>query len=257
MVGLAAVGLVLARFQNNSRADGQIDPVGRLVLAITTPISAPMGNALDNNSRFWSAVFQSESLRRENSRLKSQEQSWRQYREIVSSLETQLDQLRKTVALDPIKTRAKVAADIITFDPVTSRITLDIGTNQGIKPGQAVVTGTGIVGQIQTVDATRSQALLISSPVLRLGAMINGDPPIAGLIRGQGPRRLVFEIVESSRVFKQGELVVTSVHSERTPANIPIGIVLAQEPAQEYGITRIIVVPTVDVAKVREVFVLK
>ncbi len=257
MVGLVGLSLAFARLQNGERSAGRIDPIGRTVLAVTSPVSVQLGRLLDLNGRFWSSVWESESLRRDNMRLRSMSKSWEQYQETVESLESQLNHLRGTIGMAALSGRKKVPADIISFDPVTSRVTLNAGSSQGITAGQAVVTGDGLVGQIQSVDRNRSQALLVSSPVLRLGAMIAGDPPVTGLMRGQGPRRLVFEIVESSRVFKQGELVVTSLHSERTPPNIPIGIVLNQEPAQEYGITRIIVIPTVDVGSIREVFVIQ
>lgn len=247
----------LAQVQSSARNGGRIDLVGQLVLSITRPASVSLGNALDANARFWATVSQTERVRAENQRLRALESSWKQYQEAVDSLESQLSNVRKTLGLQAVKGKEKIAADIIAFDPVTSRITLSAGSNQGVEPGQAVVATSGLVGQIQSVDGKHSQALLVSSPVLRIGAMIAGQPPVTGLIRGQGPRRLVFELVESSRTYNQGEIVVTSIHSERTPPNIPIGIVVSQEPAQEYGIARIIVAPTVEISEVREVFILK
>lgn len=247
----------LAQLQTSFRKSGRIDFVGQAVLSLTAPVSSQLGRTLDANSRFWSSVWKTEGLRAENQRLKSLEASWRQYQEAVDSLETQLDEVRRTVGLRAISGKEKVAADVIAYDPVTSRITLNIGTRSGVVAGQAVVCGMGLVGQIQSADPTHSQALLVTSPVLRIGAMIQGTTPVTGLIRGQGPRRLVFELLESSRPYNQGELVVTSIHSERTPPGIPIGIVVQQEPAQEYGIARVIVAPTIDIAQIREVFVLK
>ena len=185
--------------------------------------------------------------------MRSLEASWRQYQEAVDSLENQLTEVRRTVGLRTISGKEKVAADIVAYDPVTSRITLNVGSRSGVVAGQAVVCGMGLVGQIQSADPSHSQALLVTSPVLRIGAMIQGTTPVTGLIRGQGPRRLVFELLESSRTYNQGELVVTSIHSERTPPGIPIGIVVQQEPAQEYGIARVIVAPTIDIAQIREV----
>lgn len=257
MVALMAVAIGLARLQNAQRSANSVDPLGRVALALTAPISERLGNALDGNSQFWGSLFRSGSLKAENERLRAFEQQWALYSEQVASLEQQLDDLRRTASLPALGNRKRVAADVIGYDPVTSRITLSVGSSQGVQPGQAVVTGQGLVGQIQTVEPNRSQALLVISPVLRLGAMIGGSPPVTGLIRGQGTRRLLFEIVESNRVFQQGERVVTSLHSERTPPNLPIGFVLKQESAQEYGITRLIVIPAVDIARVREVFVIQ
>lgn len=247
----------LAQVQNSARSSGKIDILGRSVLATTEPVSTSIGSLLDSNSRFWQSVSQTERLRAENDRLKKLEASWHLYQAAVDSLSSQLEQVRRTVKLPSLQGKQKVAADIVAFDPVTSRITLNVGTRQGITPGQAVVAGTGLVGQIQSVAPMRSQALLVSSPILRIGAMIAGDPPVTGLLRGQGPRRLIFELVDSSRTYNQGELVVTSIHSERTPPGIPIGIVVSQEPAQEYGIARIVVAPTTEISQIREVFVLK
>ncbi len=257
MAGLLVVSIGIARYQNTARSNGQVDVLSRTVNAVTTPISKPLGQTLDNNSRFWSAVFVSASLRQENENFKALERSWSIYQQRVDALERQLAEARKTMSLPALAGRERVAADILSFDPLTSRVTLSVGSSKGVAPGQAVVCGQGFVGQIQSVEASRSQALLVSSPVLRIGGMVAGDPPQTGLLRGQGTRKLLLEIVDSTRAFRSGDIVLTSVHSERTPPNILIGYVLNQEPAQEYGITRLTVVSSVDISKVREVYVLK
>lgn len=254
---LLVVAFALNRVQVSARDKGQVDLPSRIVLSVTSPVATGLGRGLDSNGRFWSAVFVSESLRRENEALRAQVAQTRLYEERISLALNQVSELRQAMGLPALQGRKRIPAEVIAYDPVSGQITLNVGDRAGVKPGQAVVTGQGYVGQVLTTEPSRSRALLVTSPLLRVGAMLNLSPPVTGLIRGRGGNRLVLEIVEAQVQVAPGQRVVTSLHSERTPAGLPIGQVLRTEAAQEFGVVRLVVIPAVNVARVKEVFVLQ
>lgn len=255
MALLCIVALVLARIQTNVRNNGQIDVAGRALGAIAYPVSERVGAGLDSNHRFWSSVFATNQLRAENERLKGLEQSWKLYSEVSAAQQQEIEDLRKLVGLPVPPGHKRIAAQIIAFDTDTHRMTLNRGSGAGIEPGLAVANSAGLVGIVQAVDANRSHILLVSSPAVRIGGMILRQPPIVGLIRGMGTERMRLEFMDNSIQIQPGDKVVTSYHSEKLPAYIPIGQVIRQQLQAELGRQEIIVAPNVRFSEVREVFV--
>lgn len=221
------------------------------------PFGDLAGRGLDTNARFWNGVFSSESLKRQNQEYAQKLQAADQATESVKVLEKRITELRELVGLPAPAGTKRVAAEITNYDYQTGRIMLSAGANAGIKPGQAVIAAAGLVGVIQNVDPLRSQALAITSPSLKIGAMLNTEPPIAGLIRGTGTLDLKMEILVSGLTIKPGTKVLTSLHSEKIPGGVKIGTIRSQETVLEYGTIDLFVKPSVEVGSIREVWILQ
>ena len=220
-------------------------------------MSSKIGSALDSTGGFWNGFVSSGRLQRENVRLRQELSLKSNYQETISLLEARLDEMRKLQGIAEQIPRGKVGAEIIGFDPAANRVTINVGSSKGILPGQAVICGEGLVGVIQSTESGRSQALLVTSPALRIGAMVNAGSPLVGILRGQSRGVLALEILDASAKIQIGAQVVSSMHSEKLPAYIPIGRVIRQENAEQYGLTKVYVAPNADISRVREVIVLK
>ncbi len=251
------MAFLLGMLQTRARNSGSVDPFTRLIQAVVVPFGDAAGRGLDANARFWSGITASESLKRQNleyaSRLKAAEEA----NEKVPILEQRITDLRKIINLPAPSGTKRIAAEILNYDYQTGRIMLSAGSNAGVKPGQAVVAAAGLVGVVQNVDPIRSQALAITSPSLKIGAMLNTEPPIAGLLRGTGTASLKMEILVSGLKLKPGTKVLTSMHSEKVPGGVQIGTILRQETVLEYGTVDLFVKPSVEIGSIREVWVLQ
>lgn len=252
---LCILALVLARLQTNVRNDGKMDVAGRTLGALTYPVSERVGSGLDANHRFWSSVFATNQLKAENERLKALERSWNLYAEVTDAQQNEISELRKMIGLSTPPGHQRIAAEVIAFDSDTHRMTLNRGSDSKIEPGLAVVNSAGLVGVVQSVDRNRSHILLVSSPAVRIGGMILRKPPIVGLIRGMGTERMRLEFMDNTIQAQPGDKVVTSYHSEKLPAYLPIGQVIRQQLQAELGRQEVIVAPNVRFSEVREVFV--
>lgn len=209
------------------------------------------------HDRFWAGVWGAAALKAENERLRDVEAAAALYTERERALEQEIARLQELLALPDPPGRERVGARVLAYFPYEGRITLSVGSKQGIKTGMPVVSAKGLVGVIQTVEEGRSQANLLGNRATRVGAMIVGNPPQAGILTGEGPDIFKLEPIEDDTKVRVGDLVVTSGYSETIPANIPIGYVSRVDSALEFGVSRARVVPAARLDQVREVVVLR
>ena len=216
-----------------------------------------MNAAANATSNFFGGIFNASELTVQNRSLKQLEIIARQYSETVDRLQREIASLRGVLNLPELAGRTKIPATVVGYFPNENRITLSVGENVGVKPGLAVVTGEGLVGTIQTVGKSESQAILISDPNRKIGALvITRNPPSTGLIKGENASVLVLTI-DASMPVESGDLVATWGFSGLIPRGIPIGRVSQVYSDPTTGSKRVEVFPSVSMGNVREVLVLK
>lgn len=234
-----------------------MDFPSRMVRAAVSPLSNGLTAMADGASDFTTGVFRAGALTRENRRLQDLAQAAAQYNARVELMVDENDRLRRLLTLPKIPGRERVAAGVIGYAPLENRITLNVGSDQGVKAEQPVVTSEGLVGRVQTVERGKCQVLLISSPRLRIGAMVKRDPPPVGLAIGESPRAVLLDYLDMRATVQVGDEVVTSGYSDRVPPGIPIGKIAQINDDPETGSRRCQVFPHVVLGEVRSVYVLK
>jgi rod shape-determining protein MreC len=259
-VALCVVGVVLGKIQTTARNDGRIDPVGTAVGAAVGPVAKVLAIGVNGTSDFFSGLFAARTLKVENRSLRDLQTAASMYTEQVERLEREIDELRRLQNLPPMPGKEKVPADVIYYFPYENRVTVSVGSNQGIHRGQAVVTADGLLGVVQTVDATRSQVLLLAgmnSATLRIGAVARRNPPPAGLLKGEGGTLLTLEFEDPKAPVDNGDEIFTAGFSDRIPPGIKIGRVIQVTDDPNSGTRRATVYPSVSMGNVHEVVVLK
>jgi rod shape-determining protein MreC len=118
----------------------------------------------------------------------------------------------------------------IDLDPERQRIVLDVGANQGVHVGQAVIDTGGVMGQVIEVTSGQATVLLVSDPdhAVPVQAVRSGLRLIA-YGTGRGDRLTVPNIPQSGDL-KVGDELVTSGIGGRFPAGFPVGRVTALQP---------------------------
>lgn len=102
------------------------------------------------------------------------------------------------------------------------QVTLNRGTNSGIKVGDIVKADNGLVGSIQSATPNTSRVLLISDLNSRVGVTI-ARTGAKGFLRGDSSNQATVEFYEKVPNVKPGDLVTTSTYSQKFPSGIPIG----------------------------------
>lgn len=113
----------------------------------------------------------------------------------------------------------------MTFSGVNNFITLNKGSEHGIKPDMGVVSHNGVVGVVSNVSARFSLVIPIINPKFRLSARLNHSRNY-GSIAWDGANIDEAQLLELPRheSFRQGDTVLTSF-SRIFPRNLIIGFV--------------------------------
>lgn len=246
----------MGRIQNQARAEGRVDPITSAVRWTVSPLASPIADAWDGAIDFLAGVAEGPALRQEVRRLRSIARAAELYRVREAALIREIDGLRSLSKLRNFG-RSPVFARVVGLFPYENRITLDVGSAQGVRPGMAVLAQGGLLAVVQTTEPRRAQALLLVSPAQRVGAMVERTPPIAGLVRGDAADRLVLDFMDREGPLEVGDWVTTSGFSDMIPGGIPIGRVVRVEIDPTFGSRRARVAPSALIDAVREVAVLR
>lgn len=105
-------------------------------------------------------------------------------------------------------------------------LTIDKGRLDGIQPGMAVISSTGIVGKVMSCTDNLSLIVSILHTSNSVSAKLKRSGEL-GYIKWAGYQSEVADLMDVSKYKKvsKGDTVVTSDYNAVFPANIPIGIV--------------------------------
>jgi rod shape-determining protein MreC len=149
-----------------------------------------------------------------------------------------------------------VSAQVIARDliPDHSTITINKGTDHGVKSGQAVMTLEGALGYIYKPSKKTAHVLLMTDRYAVIDGIIQRSRA-QGIVEGKGNSGAVLKYVERTEDVKPGDLVVTGGLDNIFPKGFPIAIVEATEKKHISVSLKVDLKPLVDPDKVEEVFV--
>lgn len=233
------------------------DTVGWVQNAIHTPVKY-ITNVFSN-------IDELKHTYQENQLLKEKISQYKGLIYDVQELEKENEALRKTLdKTESIRDFTPIQATVTARSPErwVEQVTINKGTQHGVKTNMAVITADGMVGKIQTVSAFTATVQLLSGfdQFNRISAMISQDKGknVFGLVEeyDKEDHSLFFRIIEESeKNVEKGDLVVSSGMGGVFPAGLPIGTVKEVVPDQ-YGLTNIALVePAADMYEINHVIV--
>lgn len=183
----------------------------------------------------------------------------------VQELEKENEELRNILEkTESMRDFTSIQATVTARSPErwVEQVTINKGSQHGIKANMAVITADGMVGKIQTVSAFTATVQLLSGfdEFNRISAMISQEKGknVFGLVEeyDKEDHSLFFRIIEESeKDVEKGDLVVSSGMGGVFPAGLPIGTVKEVVPDQ-YGLTNIALVePAADMYEINHVIV--
>jgi rod shape-determining protein MreC len=257
LIVLCAIGALLGRLQSQARDQGRLDPFSSLTIRLVNPLAGGITRTVDATGDFFSGIFSAPSLRRDVRRLKANEASVALYAERIEQLTNENEELRKQEGLGRSPGLTRVVGDIVGYVARENRLTLNIGSSDGVAPGQAVVSSDGLLGVVSTVAPKSCQISLLGSANLIIGAVVARPTHAAGLLQGAGGNSMYIDFNDPKAEVKAGDIILTNGYSEKIPRGIRIGRVLTVDDIPEMGQRRATIFPSVTLGGVREVVVLK
>jgi rod shape-determining protein MreC len=210
----------------------------------------------------WQNYFALQQIRRENEQLKAEVTKLRVSLEQERSTAQQTRTLQQLLDLRSATSFETVAAAVIGSgaDPEFRTITIDKGTQDGLRADMAVMSPAGIVGRILMPTARAAKVQLIIDRNAAAGVMVERTR-VAGIVTGVGNAEelgfraglIDLNYVPSSADVKRGDRVVTSGIDGIYPKGLPVGEIQSAE--REGGERRIRVKPSVDFAALEAVLV--
>lgn len=172
------------------------------------------------------------ALREENARLREERDRLLQWQAIARKLDadnTALRELLKFVPDDAAKTiSARVIGDA--GGAFARTMILSAGSRDGVRKGQAVITGAGLVGRVQEVGLRSSRLLLLADLNSRIPVVIENSR-VRGVVAGVNGETLRLVHLPPDVLVDPGERVVTSGHGGALPPGLPIGVIAAVSDA--------------------------
>jgi rod shape-determining protein MreC len=233
----------------------------RLIRVWTVTAFTPVEKMLVSTGHFfrngWHNYADLRDVRKQNKELQDQVNRLQMEQ---ARLKQDADQAHRLQALLDFKEKyvAKtVAAQVIgTSGTEQSRIiTIDKGSNNGIKTDMAVITPDGIVGKIKDVFPLSSQVLLINDRDSGAGVILEASR-LQGILKGGSQGELQITDVMSDEKVDAGEQVVTSGGDRIFPKGLAVGTVISAVPDRDNDpFLNIRIKPAADLRRLEEVMV--
>ncbi len=198
-----------------------------LVLEVTGPIESFLTSIGRSVSGFFQSYVFLVRLEEENKNLRNV--IARQEKQIAQLNEYKVAALRLTALLGmrqahPLLTM-KVAT-IIAWDPSpwNRQITIDLGSDDGVASGQAVLHDTGVVGRVVETSANYARVLLITDFDNSVDSFLQRTRNV-GILAGQGAKPLALQYVPKDADVRPGDVVITSGLDGFFPRGLTLGVV--------------------------------
>jgi len=187
-------------------------------------VLTPVKNFFSDVTHLGRTRNQIEKLQAENAKLKTT---------LIDrkNADAQLKQLKNILDLAGTAGYKIVNAKVISngsSQSFSQTITIDSGTNAGIKKNMTVLSQYGIAGVVKDVYPSSALIQLASDPSFRIGARIAGTQQI-GILTGRGTRTGSLQLLDNSTTVKEGDVLLSrgSVADSPYVPGVPLGYVTA------------------------------
>lgn len=176
--------------------------------------------------------------------------------EKMNELLLENDRLRDLLNFKQQTKMSVTSAQVIGRDLVLDHntITINKGTRDGIKPGQAVITTGGVLGYIFKPEPFTAHVMLITDRYAVVDGIVQRTRA-HGIVEGKSQNGCALKYVERTEDVKEGDLVVTGGLDNIFPKGFPVAIVESVERKTFSVSLKVELRPVVDPYKVEEVFV--
>ncbi len=246
---ITAVLLVTALVLMAGRYQGGIENLRKVSITLFSYLEEPLSNI----RVYRQALKTNTYLRKQNVQLLDELSRLRAVEQENKRLMAMLNFSRESdLSLYPVRIVAKE------LNQINNSLTIDAGTNSGIKENMPMVSAEGLVGKVVLPAPGYSQVMPYFNTLFRVSAKLQKSNA-HGIVswNGESIRELQLNYVPQTVRVDTGEVVVTSGHSNQFPPDIPIGKVIEIVPLQGKETQRIYIRPFVDLNNIAEGFIVK
>lgn len=241
----------------DSSEDGALDPARRAVGEAVGPAQAAADGAIRPVVGLSERFETQDRLRGELAALEAENADLRARVRTAPYDQARLAELEGLTSAATDLGQALVPARVIGVGPsqsFSSTVTIDAGSDSGIRPDLTVLNNDGLVGRVLRVTATTATVLLIVDADSTVGGRVAESMEL-GFLKGRGVMgdagRLDLELVDESVVPRKHDTVVTWGSDDGDSpyvAGVPVGQVVSVYSSLRESSQRAVIDPYVDFA---------
>ena len=232
------IGLVVAAFALMLLGKADLFIVDRFRAQVTDAV-APILEVVSKPVATLNEVIQHGrelvDIRRENAALRQDIERLLQWQSVARILEGENKALREQLNFIPGPQASFLTARIIADSggAFAHSLLVNVGSQDGVTNGQAVVTGDGLVGRVAGFGSRATRVLLITDLNSRIPVLVEPTRTRAILAGNNSDRPRLIHLPPGVSV-SPGDRIVTSGHGGVFPAGLPVGVV---DSVSEAGIS--------------------
>lgn len=226
---IAAIALITLDFRDGGTSPARgvgsaiFGPIERVAHDVTSPVTSVFDSVTGGPSSQSTIA----NLQRENAQLRAQLSA----AQLSHADQAQLSQLLQLAGRGGY--RILPASVIAAGGDFSDTVTLDVGSNDGIRTDETVLNGSGLVGTVTQVGSDTCTVLLANDASSIVGVRLAGSNEI-GEVTGtgkslSGPAMLRLSLFDANAVLQPGQQLVTfgSVGDQPYVPGVPVGTVLS------------------------------
>jgi rod shape-determining protein MreC len=265
---LVGLSIALLTIYFGESASGGLHAVQRGFMQVLAPLQEGASRALKPARDLGGWIGDTFDAKSENERLRDQVKELRARLARAETEQRDATELRALVGFNRSDVfpdgYEHVAARVIGRSPTVwySTVTIDKGSDAGIRSNLPVVTGDGLIGKVSAVSSDAAQVTLITDHTSGVSAQVVPDGA-GGLVKARvgDPRDLLLDFVEKGRPVLKGATVVTagwrsSKLESLFPRGIPIGRVTRVDTRERELYQRVHLRPFADLRRLNLIEVL-
>jgi rod shape-determining protein MreC len=139
-------------------------------------------------------------------------------------MRSKMERYEKLLALNPDPAAQVVTARVIgeTSGPFVKTRLVNAGSDDGVRPGQAVLTETWLIGRIVTAGRSSSRVLLLKDLNSRVPIMAERNGARA-ILAGDNTDQPKIEFLKAGHGLVNGDRIVTSGDAGQLPRGLVVG----------------------------------
>jgi rod shape-determining protein MreC len=174
----------------------------------------------------------------------------------LRGVEEENKRLRKMLAFSRTTELDLTAAEVLggSASPWFQSIIIDVGSANDLRPGMAVATHDGLVGQVFRVQSKTSDVCLLTDPDSSV-SVVDTRSGALGILRGTNEKRLRLSYLSPDADVQRGDGLTTSGVGGVFPRGLAAGTVAKLSYDAHTGTALAEVTPSADLENPHEVFV--
>ena len=249
--------LSLALTSYTSRNQDGISLGKKIVAESIRPFSVVTYGAYDSVRNIWDKYINLIGVQDYNQKLISRLNALETVNSQLTELEKENTRLKNLLQSKQSQIPNSIAARVIGYDPSgwVQSVTLNRGSQDGIRVNSAVVESAGVVGQVISVSPNTSRVLLITDRASNVDGLIQ-ESRTRGVLEGNGTNFAEFRYVNESDAVQIGDKIISSGMDLVYPKGLVLGVVINVTKSSGGLFKSVKVSPVVSFSKLEDVLVI-